>query len=156
MNIFDRFLELIKALNEEGVEYILIGGYAVVLHGFTRATQDIDIFLNPTDENVQKFKSALMKQYNDDSIDEITLVELQNYPVIRYGTSDGFYIDIIVKLGEAFNYSDLEFEIKEIENVGIRTATAVTLLKLKSNTNREIDQLDIKFLEMKIKRDADK
>ena len=156
LNIFDRFLDLIKTLNEKEVDYILIGGYAVVLHGFTRATQDIDLFINPTEENVRKLKSALIKHFNDASIDEITLSELQKYPVIRYGTDQGFYIDIIVKIGDVFNYSDLEYEIKEIENVGIRTATASTLLKLKSNTNREIDQLDIKFLELKIKRDANK
>ena len=156
MNIFDRFLEVIKALNEEEVEYILIGGYAVVLHGFSRATQDIDLFINPNEENIERLKSALMKHFSDDSIEEITLSELQNYPVIRYGTDHGFYIDIIVKIGDAFTYNDIEYEIKEIENVGIRTATASTLYKLKCNTNREIDQLDIKFLELKIKRDANK
>ncbi len=156
MNIFDKFLNVIKALNDEEVDYILIGGYAVVLHGFTRATQDIDLFINPTEENVRKLKSALIKHFNDVSIDEITLSELKKYPVIRYGTDQGFYLDIIVKIGDIFNYSDLEYEIKEIENVGIRTATALTLHKLKCNTNREIDQLDVKFLEMKIKREADK
>jgi len=36
-------LSLCTALNAEGVRYLLIGGFAVILHGFVRATKDIDL-----------------------------------------------------------------------------------------------------------------
>jgi hypothetical protein len=44
-------LNLCKALNGEGVRYVLIGGFAVILHGFVRATKDIDLLRRRTDSN---------------------------------------------------------------------------------------------------------
>jgi hypothetical protein len=41
------FKEFIKLLNEKKVEYLLVGGYAVVLHGYPRYTGDIDFWINP-------------------------------------------------------------------------------------------------------------
>lgn len=151
MNVFENFIELIRTLENEKVEYVLIGGFAIILHGFVRATQDVDLFVNPTEENIEQLRSSLKRLYKDNSIDEITLSELQKYPVIRYGTDLGFYIDIIIAIGEKFSYNDLESETIELESCKVRIATPKTLYKLKKNTHREIDQLDIKFLEAKIK-----
>ncbi len=54
-NIFnDDFKDFIKALNNNKVEYILVGGYAVILHGYNRTTGDMDIWVNQTKENYQK------------------------------------------------------------------------------------------------------
>lgn len=44
-------LALCKALNAEGVRYLLIGGFAVILHGFVRATKDIDLLIDASVEN---------------------------------------------------------------------------------------------------------
>lgn len=52
------FLEFIDALNKTQVEYILVGGYAVILHGFARSTGDMDIWVNKTSVNYQKLKKA--------------------------------------------------------------------------------------------------
>jgi len=151
LNVFENFIELIRTLENEKVEYVLIGGFAIILHGFVRATQDVDLFVNPTEENIEQLRSSLKRLYKDNSIDEITLSELQKYPVIRYGTDLGFYIDIIIAIGEKFSYNDLESETIELESCKVRIATPKTLYRLKKNTHREIDQLDIKFLEAKIK-----
>ena len=40
------FLDFIDALNKAEVEYIFVGGYAVILHGFARTTGDMDIWVN--------------------------------------------------------------------------------------------------------------
>jgi hypothetical protein len=40
------FVSLCKALNNEGVRYVLIGGFAVILHGFVRAKKDIDLLVD--------------------------------------------------------------------------------------------------------------
>ena len=45
-------VDLCRALGEEGVRYLLIGGFAVVLHGFVRTTKDIDLLVDPADDNV--------------------------------------------------------------------------------------------------------
>ena len=43
MDLFERFITFIEALNKEDVDYILVGGYAVILYGMPRMTQDINI-----------------------------------------------------------------------------------------------------------------
>jgi hypothetical protein len=65
MDLFNKFKIIIRALNKYDVEYILIGGYAVVLYGCPRTTQDMDLMLNGTDENITRLKDALRSVYND-------------------------------------------------------------------------------------------
>ncbi|MCX6580795.1 MAG: hypothetical protein NT166_11510 [Candidatus Aminicenantes bacterium] len=45
MEFFENFLEVLKELWQEKVEYDLIGGFAVIIHGMPRVTQDLDIFV---------------------------------------------------------------------------------------------------------------
>ena len=149
-NIYDKFIELMSSFEKNEVEYILIGGLAINLHGFARNTEDIDLFIRPTKNNVDQVCRALMDVFDDNEIYEITLDELNKYAVIRYGTDYGFCIDLIAKIGTEFNYKDMNFEIKTIDNVKIKVANIETLYRLKENTHREIDQLDLKFLKSKM------
>lgn len=51
-NIFnDDFRDLLAAFNEHEVEYILVGGYAVIVHGYNQTTGDLDLWVNATKEN---------------------------------------------------------------------------------------------------------
>ena len=60
MNIFNEdFCDFIQSLNKFNVEYILVGGYAVIIRGYSRSTGDMDIWVNKTDENYQKLLSAI-------------------------------------------------------------------------------------------------
>jgi len=149
-NIFNKFLELMESFNKNNVEYVLIGGIAINLHGFARNTQDIDLFINPSEPNITKLKSSLLDIFNDKEINEITLKEFEKYPVIRFGTDHGFFIDIITEIGEKFKFTDLQYEIKEVNGIKIKLANLKTLYKLKEKTYREIDQLDLKFLKSKL------
>ena len=45
-------MALCRALREAGVRYLLIGGFAVILHGFVRTTKDIDLLVDPSNDNV--------------------------------------------------------------------------------------------------------
>lgn len=153
--MIEKFLDIIDALWLYKVEYILIGGFAINLYGLKRNTQDIDIFVKPDDDNIKKLRDALASLYKDDAIEEISLQELNKYAVIRYGTSDNFYIDIITHIGEIFSFSDLEFRVLDLDNHKINIATEKTLLKLKSHSYREIDANDVRFLREIIKRKED-
>lgn len=55
------FLELLRLLNDEKVEYLIVGGYAVAAHGHPRFTRDLDIWVNPTIKNSRKIIAALDK-----------------------------------------------------------------------------------------------
>ncbi|MEL6717672.1 MAG: hypothetical protein AAFO82_07160 [Bacteroidota bacterium] len=58
-NIFNTdFQDFLNALNKNEVEYILIGGYAVILYGYRRTTGDLDIWVNRTEENYDKIVNA--------------------------------------------------------------------------------------------------
>lgn len=48
------FHDFIVALNNNGVKYILVGGFAVILHGHARVTGDMDVWIEPTEENYKK------------------------------------------------------------------------------------------------------
>ena len=61
-NIFNEdFIDFLKALNQQQVEYILVGGYSVILYGYSRTTGDMDILVNKTKENYQR----LLKAFHD-------------------------------------------------------------------------------------------
>jgi len=55
------FRELIQALNNNNVEYMLIGGYAMGAYGHIRATSDLDIFINATENNADRLIQACIE-----------------------------------------------------------------------------------------------
>jgi predicted nucleotidyltransferase len=151
MNIFDKFLTVFKALEEKEVEYILIGGFAVILHGFPRLTQDIDLLIKMTSSNIRKLQKALFQVFHDQDIHNINLADLKKYAVVRYGSPEGFHLDLISKIGQLATYEDVEYEMIPVENISIRTATPESLRDLKKDSLRPEDQRDLIFLEELIK-----
>lgn len=146
-DLFQRFLDIMRALSAEKVDYVLIGGFAVILHGLSRLTADIDIFIQPESGNLERLKKALRRVFpEDEEIDSLSLRDFQDYAVVRFGTADEFYIDFIAGIGEMFRYEDLKYEIRDIEGVQVRTATPETLLRMKENTIRPEDKRDALFL----------
>ena len=148
---FKNFMSVLDALDKQKVKYILVGGIAVMLHGIERLTRDIDIFVKMDNKNIERLRKALHSIFEDESIKEITLEELQKYAVIRYGTPDDFYIDIIARLGEVAVYEDLEYEIISCQDIKIRIATPETLYNLKKDTIRYKDKFDAAYLKELIK-----
>lgn len=60
-NIFNEdFKDFIRELNNHNVRYILVGGYSVILHGYSRTTGDMDIWVDRTSENYRKIKLAFL------------------------------------------------------------------------------------------------
>lgn len=151
MNQFNEYMRVLEALEKQNVDYILVGGFAVILFGMQRLTRDIDIFIEMAPENIEKLRKALQSVFEDPSIEEITLGELEQYPVIRYGTPNGFYIDILARLGEVATFDDLEYEAVEIQGTQIKVATPETLYRLKKDTVRPEDKIDAMFLKEIIK-----
>jgi predicted nucleotidyltransferase len=62
------FKKFLKLLNDNQVEYIVIGGYAVAIHGYIRATGDIDIWINQNAENADKMLTVML-QFGFDAYD---------------------------------------------------------------------------------------
>ncbi len=152
MDLFKKFQDVIKALNNRNVDYILIGGYAVILYGMPRLTQDLDIIVQMSHENLKSFRNALNDVFDDEDINEITLDELEKYAVIRYGSPDGFYIDVMAGIGEVADYSSIRFEKRDFNGNLVKIATPEALYELKKDTIRPEDKRDASFLKSFIKR----
>ena len=59
INLFNiDFLEFLELLDKYNVDYLLVGGYAVILHGYGRSTGDMDLWINKTPENYYKLQKA--------------------------------------------------------------------------------------------------
>lgn len=147
---FGRLRELFVALDRERVAYVLFGGQAVNLHGILRFTEDIDLFIEPTAENVDRLRSALRRLWDDPAIDEIRAEDLAgDYAVVRYGTPDDFAIDLVARIGDAFRYGDVEFELSTLDGAPVRLATPGMLFRMKKDTMRPIDHADAADLKAK-------
>ena len=144
----DEILTLVRAMNEKGVEYITFGAFAMWTHGIPRLTEDADFFIAPTHENVARLKSALQTVWNDPQIDEISAEDLLgDYPSVRYGPpGTSLYIDFLTRLGEAYPYDALEWQIQELEGVPIRVVTPSQLYRMKRHTVRPKDRADAEAL----------
>src|SRR5579859_6848580 len=80
------FINVIEKLQENNVEFLLIGGYAVNYHGYGRYTGDIDFWLKPTDANKINFTNALsMLKRNSEEIEEIKKLDFSQAQVISMG-----------------------------------------------------------------------
>jgi len=148
---FEKFLRLMEELRRQRVEYILVGGVALGLLGIVRATEDIDLFIRASEENVAKLRAAMRAVWEDPDIEQISAADLMGeYPTVRYGPpSEEFLIDILARLGEAVRYEVLEFVTLDVEGTPVRVATPRTLYRMKRNTVRPMDRADAAMLKDK-------
>ncbi len=144
-------LTLCQALNAEGVRYVLIGGFAVILHGFVRATKDIDLLIDASVENVQRLKRA-MAVLPDNAIALISDDEVEKYQVVRI--ADEIVVDLL-KSACGVDYARASaggIEIKTIEGVPIPVGRKELLIETKQ-TVRPSDAADVQFLRLRIAAD---
>jgi hypothetical protein len=87
------FKEFLKLLNSHGVEYLIVGGYAVGYYGYPRATGDLDIWVARTPQNAQKLVAAI-KEFGFDVPELSPELFLKENRVIRMGAPP-FRIEIV-------------------------------------------------------------
>lgn len=147
-NLFsDDFLDFIGALNTSMVEYIVVGGFAVNIHGYQRSTGDVDIWVNQTEENYTKLKSAFLlfkMPLFDMTLDNFMS---KNFDVFSYGRPPQA-IDIITQLkGLIFDDALTASIYYKENNLNIRVLHKHHLLKAKKASGRAKDINDIESLE---------
>jgi len=142
-------LRVLRAFEQQGLEYVLIGAAAMGFHGLVRATEDLDIFVRATPENVERLKRAFRAAYDGDpSVEEISSKDLLGvYPAVRYYPPSGdLYFDVMTRLGEVASYETVTAETKEVEGIRVRVATPLALYRLKKDTVRPVDRQDAEAL----------
>ena len=141
---FEQAMEVLAALRRRGVDFIVVGGIALALHGIVRATADLDLFVRPTEKNVDRIRLALRDLYDDPDIDLISAAELAGeISVVRYGPPGVDYVvDLIARLGDAFDYDDIDSQVVHVDDVPVTVATPAMLYKMKRGTVRPQDHAD--------------
>ena len=142
-------MRVLRAFEAARLEYVLIGAAAMAFHGVVRATEDLDLFIRATPENVERLRMALREVYADDPhIAEISADDLLgSYPAVRYYPPTGdLYFDVLTRLGEAASFETIEVEIREVDGTHVRVATPAALYKLKKGTVRLQDRADAAML----------
>lgn len=150
MDIFDEeILNFWKALQEYNVQYIMVGGYAINLHGYQRFTGDMDIWLKDTLENRKQLRKAFAS------------CDMGDYPMIEYmqflpGWTDfhlnnNMRLDIMIDMkgleGYTFDECLQMASIADIENIKVPFLHINQLIENKRVVNRLKDQTDVLALE---------
>lgn len=140
----DELLRVLRAFEGVGLEYVLIGATAMGFHGLVRATEDVDLFVRATPDNVERLRAALGAVYDDPHIQDIRTEDLLGeYPSVRYYPPTGdLYFDVLTRLGEGASFDTVAAETMEIEGIHVRVATPAALYDLKRGTVRAIDRQD--------------
>jgi len=90
------FKELLELLNSHKVKYIIVGAYALALHGHPRFTGDLDIYVKPDTQNASQI-SAVLKEFGFGSLDIDEKDFTQRHQVIQLGVSP-VRIDLLTSL----------------------------------------------------------
>ncbi len=145
---FGDALEIFAAFERHGVAYVLVGSLAMAAQGIVRATRDVDVFVDPDEANVARLRAALEEVFHDPEIQQISATDLAGeYPAVQYAPpSADYWIDILARLGDAYRYADVEYEILRVECISIRVATPRMLYRMKRNTARPQDRVDAQVL----------
>lgn len=135
---------IIRSLNEQKVDYILIGGYALFAHGYHRATTDIDILFPATIEAGTKAQAALMI-LPDQAVKDLDPAWFEEGENIR--VADEFVIDLMLNAnGENFDSLKDHVEIIDLDGLPVRTIDLEGLL-LTKKTQRDKDIVDRMVIE---------
>jgi hypothetical protein len=143
--IDDLLLKLLERFASEGVEYVLVGGQAVRLNGFLRATEDVDVLLRPTRENGERVKRALGFLSSADELDPAWFEQAMGEPE-NIRVADDLLIDLLFAAnGET--YESVQSFVRElvVENVPVRVLNIDGLLRTKTDY-RDKDLIDKRVL----------
>ena len=138
-------LRVCSLLNKHGAKYLVIGGYACILHGMVRTTEDVDILIEESADNYRRVIDAL-SELEDHAARELTLQDFEENVVIK--VADEVEVDISrrawsVAYAEAASHAhQREISGVMIPFLGLRD------LMVSKGTYREQDRADIARLRL--------
>jgi len=141
------YKKFLDALNANDVAYLVVGGQAVNFHGYTRATLDLDIWIDKTERNLRNLENVFIEMgYSEDRSKEAISYFTANHKINI--PKDQSLIEI---LDATILKSDFEVAFKKkitgnIEETSFFVIDLQTLLEIKSGSNRLQDLNDAEKL----------
>jgi hypothetical protein len=151
-NLFNYdFLEFLELLEKHKTEYLLVGGYAVILHGYVRSTGDLDLWMNKTSENYDSLK----KVYNDFGAPIFPYEEFLNDKFDVWGIGvEPIKIEVLTHVdGLIFEDSYKNRKYLTVEHIKVPYIDFDDLIKTKKASGRYKDLSDIEELNKNKKND---
>jgi hypothetical protein len=147
------FRDMLSCLKEEGVEFIVVGAYALAAHGFPRATGDIDIWVRNSPDNAGRVMAALAKfgaPLADLTEQDFTAPDM----VVQIGVQP-CRIDITTGIdGIGFDEAWPNKVAITVDGLEVYVPSKDDLLKNKIASGRDKDQGDIAWLKRNLRGDA--
>jgi len=138
-----------KLLYKYQVEYIMVGGFAAILHGTNRVTEDVDIWIKDTLENRKKFRAVFKEMGFGDYVQFETMQFIPGWTTLYI--SSGIELDVMTSLKgfeqEKFDYCYDTAYTAMIDEVPVRFLHINQLIEAKKAAGREKDLLDVAELE---------
>jgi len=140
------FSDMLSALSAEGVEYLLIGAYAMAAHGVPRATGDIDIWVRPSPDNADRVLRALARF--GAPMGELHAADLAaEGTVFQVGVAPN-RVDLMTTIdGVTFEEAWSQRETRVIDGVTLSVIGRDDLIRNKRATGRARDKADAEQLE---------
>jgi predicted nucleotidyltransferase len=154
---------LLKRLLDNKVDFVLIGGYAAVLHGSSQVTHDLDICAVMTDEELVKLKTALKDLNPQHRMNKNFQPRLEDFPKPDQKL-DNYYLktsagilDIISCVNPVGSFQDIKKNAVEIKIFGniCRVISLDDLIKVKQSMTRDKDKIvlnDLLVLKQKLRK----
>ena len=137
----ETFESLLVKLARSGVDYLVVGGVAVCLNGFVRTTQDLDILVEASPENLQRLLTCLA-DFGEGFARELSPAD---FPLEEGAVRviEDFTLDLFTLL-RSRAYADFIGTARsvEVDGISIRYLSPEALIDLKSPSIREKDQFD--------------
>jgi hypothetical protein len=141
------YLDLLREFVEGNVEFLLIGGWAVAIHGHGRGTDDMDVFVRATEDNAARVFAALERYGAPLSAHGVTAgLFAQEHYGYRMGRKP-LLIEILTKIdGVSFDEAARDALEVELEGMRIPVIGRDALLKNKRASGRAKDLADLEAL----------
>ena len=153
------FATILNKLNEKNIKYVIVGGLAVILHGYNRVTADIDLLLSLDEKNLEAMDKAMreLKYYPRIPVNVIELADHKrleryqkekNFKAYTF-TSEGqppINVDIIIEESLKFDSFYKRKKMFQFQTHFLPVISLPDLITMKKKANRDKDRLDASAL----------
>lgn len=149
MNIFiENHQLLLKSLIKHEVNFLLIGGYAVIYYGYKRTTGDMDLWIEPDNDNKLKLIEVLKEfEFNDEGIDHIKQLDFTKHLAFHFW-EEPERVDCLTKIsGVNFNEAFEQKVIANFEGINVPIIQYKHLIISKLSSERLKDKADVDELQ---------